>query len=595
MCGFVGIISLKKQLFLNSNYFKNIIGHRGPDMNNFFHSHDKKSIIYFSRLSINDLSIKGNQPFSYKNFLLVANCEIYNFIELRKELSKKYLFKSNSDAEVLLYSFIEWGHDFVKKIDGMFAIAIFDKENKDLIIYRDRVGIKPLYYYHNNEYIIFASEFLQVLDILKKLKENITLNQESIDNYLLGPYNFLDTTHVDGIKKVSPSTYIKFKNFKKTKKKYWSFDEIKKINLSFAEAKDKLNFIFKENLKKHLISDVPISVMLSGGLDSSFIATIASSFVNEKKDLNSTTINIDNSLSDFEKNNIQFLSKKINLKNKILNISSKDILNDIFKNINIFDDLQSSDAGYLTNFEIAKHLQKRNIKVVLVGDGSDEILGGYSWFGLSKFPFCILPKEIRNYLYIYATSRIFSKKNNFRVYNNLSKEINKFKGDYFDVITKNEILNQLPNNYLMKVDKPFMRCGVEARVPYLDNNFMNFIISLNNNFKLKGKTYGFSSFSNSNEKYILREKFKEVLDTKITSAKKKGFSISIFKMIQENKKLFKSVLLNNNSFLLNQKKSEIENMINSIGPSSYHPLKKEKEIYIWKLFLLNVWKYKNEL
>jgi len=594
MCGFLVVISAKNKLDFDENYLHNLIGHRGPDMSNFFLSKEKKEILYFARLSINDLSINANQPFEYLNYLLVANCEIYNFRELRKKLEHKYYFKSNSDAEVLLYSFIEWGEDFIKKIDGMFAIAIFNKKNKNLIIYRDRVGIKPLYYYHNNNYLIISSEFLPIVEILKKLKLEISLNPDSIENYFIGPFNFLHNTHVKGVFKVPPSNYLVFKNFIKYQKEYNSFSNIKKSNLSFFEETKNFDKIFDQNLSKHLVSDVPISVMLSGGLDSSFIATVASRNLKNRA-INTATINIDDTLTEFEINNIRDLAKKINLENSILNVSSKNIINDIFKNISVYDDLQSSDAGYLTNFEIAKSLKKNNIKVVLVGDGADELLGGYSWFGLSKIPFCILPKKIKTFLYIYATSRIYSKKGTYKVYTKYYNEIKKFSGDYFDVITKNELLNQLPNNYLMKVDKPFMRCGIEARVPFLDNNVINFCISLKNEFKLKGYVYGPSSFLKPNEKYILREAFKKRLNTSVTSAKKKGFSISIFKMIQENKDIFKSVLLDEKSFLFNETKLSIEKNINKVEKSSYNPLKKQREIYIWKLFLFNIWKKKYAL
>ena len=592
MCGFLGIISKKNQINFDQTYLDKLIGHRGPDMRGFFCGVDKKSMIYFSRLAINDLSIKGNQPFEFGNYLLVANCEIYNFQELRSKLVDKYKFKSNSDAEVLLYSFVEWGEEFVKKIDGMFAIAIFNKVENKLLIYRDRVGIKPLYYFHNRDYIVFSSEFLPVLELVRKLKIAPKLNEDSVENYLLGPFNFLDSTHASGIFKAKPGNYIIFDKDFKEEKNYWNYSNIKKINSSFEESMISFKEIFNKNLQKHLISDVPISVMLSGGLDSSYISMVASKFL-KKNLIDTTTIDIDDSLTDFEKNNIQELTKKINLKNTILQVSSKNIINDIFDSIVIYDDLQSSDPGFLTNYEIAKSLKKNNTKVVLVGDGSDEVLGGYSWFGLSKLPFNILPEAIKNLFYIYSTSRIFSKKNSFKIYQKYLAEMKKFKNkDYFDNICQNEICNQLPNNYLMKVDKPFMRCGIEARVPFLDNNFIEYAASIKSEYKLKGMFYWLSSFKKTNEKFILREVFKNSLDTKISSVKKKGFSISMYKMIQENQELFKSVLLDPSSYLPNSSIPETETLINNIQSSAYHPIKKEKEIYIWKLFLLNIWKNK---
>jgi len=332
--------------------------------------------------------------------------------------------------------------------------------------------------------------------------------------------------------------------------------------------------------------------MLSGGVDSSYISMVASKF-SKKNYIDTTTIDIDETLTNFEKNNIKELTDKIKLKNTILQVSSKNIIKDIFNNIAVYDDLQSSDPGFLTNYEIAKTLKKNNIKVVLVGDGADEVLGGYSWFGLSKLPFSILPESIKNYFYIYSTSRIFSKKNSLKVYQKYLLEMKKFKNDdYFDNICQNEISNQLPNHYLMKVDKPFMRCGIEARVPFLDNNFIEYAISMKSEFKLKGMFYFLSSFKKANEKFILREVFKKSLDTKVSSVKKKGFSMSMHKLINENKTFFKNVLLDHSSYLPNSSIMETEKLINNIESSFYHPIKKENEIYIWKLFLLNIWKSK---
>jgi asparagine synthase (glutamine-hydrolysing) len=261
--------------------------------------------------------------------------------------------------------------------------------------------------------------------------------------------------------------------------------------------------------------------MISGGIDSSYIAMVASKFMN-KNFITTTTIDIDETLTNFEKNKIKELTDKIKMKNSILKVSSKSMIKDIFKNIIVYDDLQSSDPGFLTNYEIAKSLRKIDIKVVLVGDGSDEVLGGYSWFGLSKLPFSILPETIKNYLYIYSTSRIFSKKNSFKVFQKYFLEMKKFKNeDYFDSISQNEISNQLPNHYLIKVDKPFMRCGIEAKVPFLDNNFIEFAISIKSEFKLRGLFYWLSSFRKANEKFILREVFKRSLVSNISSVKKR--------------------------------------------------------------------------
>ena len=164
---------------------------------------------------------------------------------------------------------------------------------------------------------------------------------------------------------------------------------------------------------------------------------------------------MDNQLSKDEKNNIEFLKQKFEIDNSLINVSSKFIIKDREKNIDVYDDLQSADAGYLTNNEIAKKLKEENCKVVLVGDGSDEIFGGYSWFGLSKFPFTMLNENIKNYLYFYAISRTINFNKIFSIINKFNQNVKSFHGDYFDKVCQNELFHQLPNNYLMKVDKPF--------------------------------------------------------------------------------------------------------------------------------------------
>ena len=587
MCGFSGIIASQKNN-IDKNFLSSLLNHRGPDMNGFFEDENSGFKLFFNRLSIQDLSENGNQPFIYKNLVLVANCEIYNFKNIKEKLLNKYNFKSNTDSEVLIYAYMEWGDKFLEYLEGMYSIAIYNKEDKSIKLFRDRFGIKPLYYFFDKDNFIFSSEFLSIIKILKKLKKNINYNYQSINNFIYAGYNFESITNIKSIYKVKPSSFITLKNFEIKEIKYWELKKNRIVN-NIDECTSIVEDQLSKSIQSHLISDVPISILLSGGLDSSLIAYY-SNLKKNNENLSTITINMDNELSDDEKNNINFLKKNFNISSKILSVSSKNIIRDIEKNISVFDDLQSADAGYLTNNEIAKELKNNNCKVVLVGDGSDEIFGGYSWFGLSKFPFNIFNESIKNLIYFYAISRTINFLKTKKIINKFNQNIKNISGNYFDKICQNELFNQLPNNYLMKVDKPFMKNSIEARVPYLDHKLVEKVYSISNDFKLFGKIYSLSSFKKSNEKFILRKIAKKNFTNQIFNTKKRGFSISTSKLINENKDLFFDVMSDNKSYMGFEDKNTIIENLYKVKESKYNPILKNREIILWKLFLFNIWK-----
>jgi asparagine synthase (glutamine-hydrolysing) len=587
MCGFVGLISNHKEK-LSEKFLSRLLVHRGPDMMGAYKDNANGFQVYFNRLSIMDLSINGNQPFMFQDLVLVANCEIYNFKKIKKMLNNKYEFKSNSDAEVLLYAFNEWGSKFTDILEGMFSIAIYNKKKKEIYLFRDRFGIKPLYYFFDKDCFIFSSEFLPIIKIINKLKRIKNFNYNSINNFLYCGYNYENTTHIENVFKVKPSHSIFFKNFEIKESKYW---ELKKNHTNY-NLEDSTGIVDQElsrSVQSHLASDVPISILLSGGLDSSLI-TYYSKKNSIEKNISTITINMDNQLSNDEIDNINFLKNKFKIENKMLEVSSKNIIKDIEKNVDVYDDLQSADAGYLTNNEIAKRLKENNFKVVLVGDGSDEIFGGYSWFGLSKFPFKLLNERIKNLFYFYAISRTINFTKITNIVNGFNNNIKNLNGSYFDKICQNELFYQLPNNYLMKVDKPFMRNSIESRVPYLDHLLVEKIYNLPNEFKLFGKSYFISSFKKANEKFILRNVAKKIFKNFIFQTKKRGFSISTSTLINQNKDIFFDVLNDSKAYLGYEKRDNLIKDIYNIAEKKYHPIMKHREILLWKLFLFNIWK-----
>ena len=594
MCGLIGYFSKKP---LNENFsiksHLDSFAYRGPDSQKIYKNNANTFFLGFNRLSIIDLSENGNQPFEDINNVTAANCEIYNFKKLKKDL-QNYKFKSESDSEVILHGYSKWGNDVFEKLEGMFSINIYNKKNHTLTLARDRFGIKPIFYYLDEEKLIFSSEFIPLIKLLKYLTIGLDINNESLENFFFGPYNFSSNTLINKVKKLDPGCYLQIdKDFNINIKKYWKYDsDLNLTEKSFKNSCDEFENLIINSIDKHLVSDVPIATLYSGGLDSSLITKLASM---RNKQIISITANFDNQFSEREIFEMKEFNKNIGIKNHLINLDTKNVIKNIENDIEIFDDLSSSDPGFLTNQKLSKEIKKLNIKVVLVGDGADEMFSGYSWYGLGKYPFKILPEKIKDLLYFYSVSRTMDIKNGYHVFDRFKKSLIKNKS-YDKKITINEIFKQLPNNYLSKVDRSTMRSSVEARVPYLDNEIFNFSIKLNSNFKLKGNFYSLKSFNKPNEKYILREISKKYLSTKIINKKKFGYSFKLYDVIKDNLNLFRETLNKNDAIINNYfDKNKISKKINNINNATYHPFEIYNHLILWKFFLYENWKNKIKL
>jgi asparagine synthase (glutamine-hydrolysing) len=590
MCGFVGCF-LKNPLknkFDTKSYLK-LFEYRGPDSQNTYENQDKTFFLGFNRLSIIDLSDKGNQPFENDETVTSSNCEIYNFKELKKELNN-YGFKSNSDSEIVIHGYAKWKDDLFKKLKGMFSINIYEKSHK-LTLARDRFGIKPIFYYYDKDKLIFSSEFFPLIKILKDLSISIEENLESLENYFFGPYNFSSKTSIKNIYKLEPGSLLKIDSkFNLRTSKYWNFRNHKNFqDISFSDACEKFDYLMNKSMDRHMVSDVPLAVLYSGGIDSSLIAKLA---IQRNQDIISITANFDNQFSDKEKLEMYNFNRDLGIKNFIFDLSSKNILKNIDKDITIYDDLTSSDPGYLTNFQLSQEVKKLNIKSILVGDGADEMLSGYSWYGLDKIPFKLLPNYLRDLMYFYSVSRTFDVTNGYKVFKRF-KDILVQTSNYNEKVTYNELFHQLPNNYLPKVDRSTMRNSIEARVPYLDNDLYDFIISLPSEHKLKGKFYNLNSFKQSNEKHILREVSKKYLPINVCKKKKFGFSFDLSSVINENLDLITDSVQTNNSKINDYfTKDSVKKIFDVKKSSRYRPTDIYNNLIIWKFFLYECWKKK---
>lgn len=587
MCGLAGIIGCEKNrdFGVQLKSMVNLLKHRGPDAEGFFVNRKDGVYLGHKRLSIIDLSVNANQPFynESRDLCLVCNGEIYNFKELKKLLcGRGHRFISNSDSEVIIHGYEEWGEECVEKLRGAFAFAIWDFKKKRLILARDRMGIKPLYYIDKKDYFAFASEAKAFLGLNGCWSAEI--NRESLE-LLLG-FSFIpnNNTLLEGVKKIPPAHFLILEQGRITFKRYWKLRKNEQFtNLSFSEAAQKLEELLSESVKLRLQADVPIGILLSGGLDSSLIAALAKKV--SPSNVHTYTVGYDHPW-DERKFAIQ-VSKHIKSTHHSIQLHPLEVTDRIEELIWHFDGLSTLDAGIFSTYLISEKVKDFGVKVLLVGEGGDETLGGYSWFGLSQLPFKLLPQNLRNTLYYYATNRLLFSKRFFRNVSYFNKRMKEFKeNDIFRQIASFELLYQLPNSYLMKVDKATMANSLEARVPYLDHKVVEFTYSLPRQYKIRGNWF---NMKKANEKYILREVAKRYLPNEIAMRKKRGFSLPIPQVLKSNIDKIRGYLLSGNSLALSLfSRREIENLFN-FKTRLYSPIEKEKEVLLWKLYLLEVW------
>ncbi len=579
MCGITGLIqktnkkSLDKLTILNK--LSEAIHHRGPDDYAYFT--DATCVLGMRRLAIVDLT-PGLYPMysNDKSKVLMFNGEIYNFLELRHELeSKGRKFKSNCDAEVIIVGYEEWGNLIFSKLRGMFAIAIWHKDTNKLILVRDRIGIKPLYYIDNEDLFAFSSEAKALYSLVPS-----ELNRENVK--LLMGFMFLpksDETIVKGVKKLPPATILELQDGHISMSTYWNIgDHSQNLDITYADAVDKLDNILTESIKIHLMSDVPIGVLLSGGVDSSLISAILTKKLNIEVD--TYTAKFDHKFD--ESSLAQQTAGLLGTKHNEVFVDTSDINNNIENYVSAFDDLSTFDGGIISTKILCEQIQKKGIKVLLLGEGADEILGGYSWYGLSQMPFNLFPPSVRNMAYYYSISRNLSYE--FYDYSKYWNNSYKNTPDIFRNIAEREITLQLPNHLLMKVDKGSMSHSIEARVPYLDHALVEFVHSLPKEFKLHGSWFNGKMH---NEKYILRSVAKRYLPQTTAIRKKKGFMLPMHDVLYKDIDKVKSYILDKDSINRNLLGDNfVENLFNTEVPKF---IAMQKEYFLWRIFILEVW------
>jgi asparagine synthase (glutamine-hydrolysing) len=538
MCGIAGIFSFNNNKLPSLSEVQTLtkeIKHRGPDGDGYFL--DGNVALIHTRLSIIDLSSNGSQPFysSNQDYVLVFNGEIYNYLEIKKELEGEFTFHTNSDTEVLLNAYIKWGKEALNKFNGMFSFAIFNKYTGELFCARDRFGVKPFYYYKDEEKFIFASEPKAIISILEN---QITPNKQVIYDYLV--YNridYNDNTFFKEIKKLIHGHTISIINNDFSIQKWYNL--VDKNERNFISSSEYLNTLI-DSISLRLRSDVPVGVTLSGGLDSSAIASVIATEL-ERKDIKSFSAVYGTGNKGDETLFINEL-KNILPDQHFIYPTYDEFFLDLKHFINAQQEPVCSSSIY-ASYKIMKEANS-SVKVMLNGQGADEALAGYhdiygnyflelfksfNWFRLlnEMFKTVKLTKSsytIQTFIYFLLPSKIQSK---IRVQNKKFIHLEFINGygkssNIPSLMFQSSTLKQtLINHFEYKLehllkwdDRNSMRFGIESRNPFLDFNLVEQTIHSKSDLKIK----------NGYTKSILRNAFIGLLPEKIrTRVDKVGF------------------------------------------------------------------------
>jgi len=614
MCGIIGIASSRSKVekrILQNGLDK--IAHRGPDASGIWISEDERVGLGHRRLSVIDLSHNGSQPmfFPKENQTIVFNGEIYNFIELRKTLqSKGYEFKTNTDTEVLLKSYLEWGFDCVNHLIGMFSFVIFDINKQTLFLSRDRAGEKPLYYHLNDGNFLFCSEVKGLLTFPSISRE---LNYESVETYFALGYLLGNNSLISNIKRLQPghSALFNLNDGELKEWKYWQLPKFEISNITNEVILDDIESLLTISVKRQLISDVPIGVLLSGGVDSSLITALAAKNSNS---IRTFTVRNTNKLFD-ESKHAKIISDYFSTNHTELVLDTGNL--DLENIINQVDE-PLGDSSLIPTYLISK-LVRSHCTVAIGGDGGDELFGGYkSYSELLKFYEFLkfIPNTITNRLNLLSKiilpvgfkgrsliSRLdydrriglpiglmhfdyyercsLLKKNKFNsdiLERNLKSRIS-IEPDLLQRATRFDFENSFVEDILFKVDRMSMLNSLEMRAPFLDKDIIEYAFQrIPSNLK-----------ANKNErKIILKLLAKRTLPKEFDLNRKQGFSFPLQDLIgrPQNLARIKDVLLDNNSiFNPTYVKSIIEGF--SIGRSNADR--------IFLLYIFEKWRQNNSL
>ncbi len=463
------------------------IAHRGPDDRGEFHASEHRIAIGHLRLSIIDPSHGSHQPMvdAATSVMLAYNGEVYNFRPLRAELlALGHTFLSEGDTEVVLRSYLQWGTDAFARFGGMFALVIWDPRSATLHLARDAMGMKPLYYVEREDGFVFASE-VKAFAALPGYRGKI--DDAGLAQYLEFGYVFEQgRTMLQGVRKLNPGCRLEVRAGKVARSVEWFHPPAPDAadRRTEAERVDELGTLLQQVVGQHLIADVPLALLLSGGLDSSVVAAMAA----REGPLLTISMGFDQSAVD-ERANAREVSNFIGSRHVEVLITPDEVKREAVDGAWVFDDL-FADWGTVTTRLLYRRCREHGVKAVLVGEGADELFGGYDIFNV---PQPLGAWQLFRLYQKYAGRRHGQLFAPFR--NVMSDYLAEAGGESFHAVRLFESRRQLPNQYVMKVDKACMAESVEARAPYLDRRIAELAYRTPREWLLRG----------GENKYLLRQ------------------------------------------------------------------------------------------
>lgn len=561
MCGINGFISntfsvdQKKEIVQKMNVS---LSHRGPDNDGLWS--DDLIALGHRRLSIIDLSSDGNQPFfsTDKRYVIIYNGELYNYKELKLELQrasqgsndKPYFFKTNTDTEVVLAAFIRYGTKCLQLFNGMYAFAIYDTLEKKLTVARDRLGVKPLYYYYGEEGFLFSSEIRPIIQ--SKIK-TFSLNKDVLAEYIMYQTVYAPNTIVKSVKMLLPGNYLEYQNNTASVAEYYSLNNFTKTitDLSYPETCAKVNELLTQSVHQRLVADVPFGAFLSGGIDSSAIVGLMSKVSSEKIQ----TFNISFDESEFsESKYAKLIAKKFNTQHHEIKLTPQDFLHQLPEALAAMD--HPSGDGPNT-YVVSKATKQAGVTMALSGIGGDEIFAGYdvfkrmmelqkkSWmnalplfsrkltgYAIQKRKKTIagykieelLGQQTINFNSAYPLNRsAFTYKElsefikNVDPYKNINSIVSKvpqIKDHLLSSVSISEINTYLQNVLLRDADQMSMAVALEVREPFLDYKLIDFVLGVNDEKKYP-----------HTPKKLLIDSLGDLLPSEIVNRPKMGFTL----------------------------------------------------------------------
>jgi len=623
MCGITGIYSFSDESEQFHSNIKNSVETlklRGPNYSGIYR-HANTSLGH-TRLSVIDTSSLANQPLhSYdENYTIIFNGEFYNYKQERKLLESKYKFKTKSDTEVLLNMYIEYGTSFLTKINGCFALAIYNKKTEELLIARDRYGIKPLLIFSDTNKILFASEMKAIMayGIKKDIDYNSILLYFQF-NYIPAPNSIFKK-----VSKLTPGTFLLINSDGVKKEVFYKIPYTRKYtSLNYIDAQNELRKLLTQSVERRLVADVPLGSFLSGGIDSSIITAIASQKLDK---LNTFSVGYEDEPYFDETNYAIVVAKKFKTEHSVFKLSNNDLYEHLFSILDYIDE-PFADSSAIPVYILSK-LTKQKVTVALSGDGADEIFSGYnkhlahykatqnsfsnillkSVYPITKYlpesrgsKFADFFRKINKFsngvnhsnrerYWLWAS--MYSQKDalNLLMHDFNLKHIEYLKHEILEDIDSNDINDilftdvklVLQNDMLHKVDSMSMANSLEVRTPFLDHTVVNFAFSLSHEYKINNKM----------KKRILQDTFRNVLPHEIYNRPKHGFEVPLLKWFKtELYSLINDDLLEED-FIIEQKIFNpqtikyLKRKLFSSNPGDTHA-------QIWALIVFQYWWKKN--